>query len=174
MQKQILQLLLNNDVNTDDNIQNTREHLDINRFVEKTLVTNTEDNTENSEGQLKNAKISPGIQTPSKKRKEPRFIDTLLDSKFIEDMHYYLIMNRYSFIRTRAISTTEYMDFFTICENSPQHTNYLKMLNESEIFSFVKIYCELYGMNTEIDEDVLHLIISEMQKYIFKLYKKHQ
>lgn len=104
----------------------------------------------------------------------PKFMDSLLDKEFIKDLHVCKVKNTMQRYNQYFVSNTERIDFFTACKNAPQHTNHMCMFTKKDINIFVGLYLQMYGMNFQIDPEIIDFIESKLHEYIIEKYDKKQ
>ena len=150
--------------NTDDE-QIDKINKEIIDFLQQNLPTNREES-------LCKYKNGYKIESMEYKKHNPKFMDTLLDIEFIKELHIAKVEDHFRMHRPSRKFSTENCDFFNICRNAVQHIDNCELLTKEDIRIFVSIYCQLHGLNKDVDDEILNIIYERLIKYIDRKYKQ--
>lgn len=85
-------------------------------------------------------------------------IDLLLDDNIISELHKIKMEEYFRPFKTRPIISIENIDFLSICTNTPSYLNDKKILVYDDFKLYLEIICQLYGLNKEVDDDIIYML----------------
>ncbi|ORD93835.1 hypothetical protein ECANGB1_1481 [Enterospora canceri] len=130
-----------------------------NSFILNLLKSDLGDNGQKSDG-------NDTIYTERNKKQKTNFINSLLDDDFITELHRIKLLKQFRYVKYRPIFSTENIDFFGVCKNSPSHMRECTILDEKGINTFINIYCQLYGLDTNTNHEIAERLYDEVCKIV--------
>ena len=135
--------------NTNSVISSTNE-FELDQFSKEIYTNSFEENL------IESKKIQNQIKTTQ--LMSINIIDFLLDDNIISELHKIKMEEYFRPFKVHPIISIENIDFLSICTNTPSYLNDKKILVYDDFKLYLEIICQLYGLDKEIDDDIICML----------------